>query len=146
MDHGPILAQKRVTLDEWPPHAADLEERLAREGGALLASILPAYIAGEIEPHAQNHDIATYTKKFEKEDAEIDLRADAYQNFLKIRAYEGWPTAFAYFERDGKLIRVQILDAHFAENRLIIDTVKPEGKREMPYLDFLRSGARPSES
>ncbi len=143
IDHGPVIAQKKIPIDPWPPRARDLEEKLAREGGILLAHILPSYIAGDIEPHAQNHDVATYTEKFEKEDGEIDLRDDAYRNFLKIRAYEGWPTAYAYFDREGKRIRVQILDAHMEENRLLIDVVKPEGKREMPYLDFLRSGARP---
>lgn len=143
MDHGPVLAQKKIAIDPWPPRAAVLEETLARAGGVLLAEILPAYAAGEIEARPQNHDVATYTEKFEKADGEIDLTEDAYKNLLKIRAYEGWPTAYAFFVRDSHAIRVQILDAHVENGTLVIDLVKPEGKREMTYADFVRSGAKP---
>ena len=59
-------------------------------------------------------------------------------------------TSFSPSTRSGqaKKLRVQILDAHLeglpAKERLVIDTVKPEGKKEMSYEAFLRSGARPT--
>src|ERR1700722_17661806 len=56
MDHGPLLAQKKVTIDPWPPHGKELDVRLAHEGGKLLAQTLPLWLAGEIEPQEQNHD------------------------------------------------------------------------------------------
>ncbi|MBV9159404.1 MAG: methionyl-tRNA formyltransferase [Candidatus Kaiserbacteria bacterium] len=143
MDHGPVIAQKRVDVAPWPPRAAALEETLARAGGKLLAEILPHWTRGEIEAHEQNHDIATYSLKFTKSDGLLDLNADAHENLRKIRALEGWPGTFAYFERGGKQIRVGILDAHIENGALVIDTVKPEGKSEMKYEEFLRSGARP---
>ena len=62
-----------------------------------------------------------------------------YKNLLKIKAFEGWPGTFAFFERSGRRIRVAILDAHIEHAALIIDAVKPEGKRKMPYADFARS-------
>ena len=40
-------------------------------------------------------------------------------------------------------VRVRILDAHIANPSLVIDKVKPEGKKEMSYAEFLRSGAEP---
>jgi methionyl-tRNA formyltransferase len=141
LDHGPLLAQKKVAISPWPPHGKALDELLAHEGGKLLARTLPLWIAGEIEAQEQNHDLATYTRKFTKEDGLLDLKDDAYQNLLKIRAFEGWPGTYAFFERSGKKIRVQILDAHLTNEKLIIDIVKPEGKKEMPYDDFLNSGA-----
>jgi methionyl-tRNA formyltransferase len=149
MDHGPIIAQKKVEAHEWPPHAEDFEMELIREGGKMLASILPPWIRGEIEAHKQNDDLATYCQMIRKEDGQIDLNGDAvpagrqaYQNLLKIRAYEGWPGTFSYFEKNGEKIRVKILDAHVENNELKIDTVVPEGKREMSYEEFLRSGAK----
>ncbi len=142
MDHGPIVAQKPVAT-EWPPHASALEQMLMREGGKLLAQILPQWIAGEIEAQEQNHDVATYCEKIEKENGLLDLNADAYKNLLKIRAYEGWPGTYTFFERSGKKIRVQILDANVASGKLLITKVKPEGKKEMAYEEFLRSGAKP---
>lgn len=153
MDHGPIVAQRKIEIPSWPPRNSELEKILTREGGKLLAQILPEFIAGNVEPHEQNHDIATYSEKFIKEDGLLDLRNDPYQNLLKIRALEGWPGTYAFFERAGKKIRVQILDAHLdpstslgTSGTLAIDRVKPEGKREMRYDEFLRSGAEPSMS
>ena len=150
MDEGPIVAQKKVTVDPWPLGNSALERMLMQAGGALLAQILPQWIAGEIDAQEQNHDVATYSEKIQKEDGLLDLSADAvpngrqaYQNLLKIRAYEGWPGTYAFFERSGKKIRVGIIDAHIEGTRLVLDTVKPEGKREMPYEEFARSGATP---
>jgi len=143
MDHGPLLAQKSVTPGEWPPRGAEFDELMAKEGGLLLAAMIPEWMNGNIEPRPQNHDLATYTEKIEKEDGLLDLRSDAYQNLLKMRAYEGWPGTYVYFERSGKKIRVAVVEAHLENGALVVDTVKPEGKREMAYDEFLRSGAKP---
>lgn len=142
MDEGPIVAQRKVEVTDWPPTNSALEGLLMHAGGQLLAHVLPEWIAGTIEAREQNHDLATYCEKIKKGDGLLDLFADGYQNLLKIRAYEGWPGTYAFFERGGKRIRVQILDAHLEHGTLVIDTVKPEGKREMKYEDFLRSGAK----
>jgi len=163
-DHGPIVAQKRIAIDEQM-HVAGLEEALMKEGGALLGQVLPQWVKGEIDAHEQNHDIATYSGKIEKEDGLLNLADDARLNLRKIRAYEGWPGTYAFFERRGlnrakgavgrtpnetsshgvldKKIRVGILDAHIDNGSLVIDKVKPEGKKEMSYAEFLRSGAEP---
>lgn len=143
IDHGPVVAQKKIAVPDWPVKNSELEALLLPEGGRLLARILPEYIAGHTEPREQNHDLATYSEKFPKEDGLLDLSDDPYANLLKIKAFEGWPGTFAFFERGGKKIRVAILDAHIDDGNLVIDTVKPEGKREMPYADFIRSGAGP---
>jgi len=142
MDHGPIVAQKVADVPGWPPCNSELERILLGAGGKLLAQILPLWVNGEIEARPQNHDLATFSEKFSKEDGLLDLSADSYENLLKIRAFEGWPGTYAFFERAEKKLRTQILDAHIESGRLVIDTVKPEGKKEMPYQDFLRSGAK----
>ncbi len=143
MDHGPILAQRKVEPALWPPKAAQFELELIREGAKLLGKILHQWLSGEIEPQEQNHDIATYCGKIEKEDGLLDLSGAARQNLLKIRAYDGWPGTYTQFLRSGKKIRVQIIDAHLEDEKLVIDTVKPAGKKEIPYAEFLRSGATP---
>ena len=142
MDEGPIVAQKKIDVEPWPIGNAALENILVPEGGRLLAQILPQWVAGEIDAHEQNHDVATYAEKITKEDGLLDLHADAYKNLLKIRAYEGWPGTYTFFERGGKKIRVGILDADVINGKLYIHTVKPEGKKEMGYEEFLRSGAK----
>ncbi|HEY4488857.1 MAG TPA: methionyl-tRNA formyltransferase [Candidatus Paceibacterota bacterium] len=144
MDHGPIVAQRKIPVPVWPPRGTELDEMLAREGGRLFADIIPLWMRGEIEPRAQNHDVATYCTKFKKEDGEIDLSGDAYSNLLKIRAFEGWPTAYAFLTKGDKEIRVKILDAHLDNGALVLDRVVPEGKREMSFDEFLgtASGAQ----
>ena len=143
MDHGPIIAQKHIAIPQWPPKGRDLDQLLAEEGGTLLASMLPHWLSGDIEAREQNHDLATFCKMFSKEDGELDLSDDPYQNLLKIRAFDGWPGTYTFFSRDNKRIRVQILEAHLENGKLALDRVKPEGKGEMSYADFVRSGAKP---
>lgn len=143
MDHGPIIAQKKVELTDWPVNGTELEHTLMREGGKLLAEMLPHWVDDEIIAREQNHDLATYCEKIKKEDGLLDLKADAYQNLLKIQAYQGWPSTYSYFEKDGVRIRVKIVDAHIEGTALVIDRVKPEGKQEITYEEFTRSGAHP---
>jgi len=138
MDHGPILAQKKVSIPEWPPRGRELDEILSSEGGKLVAEVLPLWLRGEIEAHEQSHDVATYCKIFLKEDGLLDLSDDPYKNLLKIRAFDGWPGTYTFFEKNGKKVRTQILDAHIANGKLVISLVKPEGKKEMSFADFMR--------
>ncbi|OGG50290.1 hypothetical protein A2763_01340 [Candidatus Kaiserbacteria bacterium RIFCSPHIGHO2_01_FULL_54_36] len=145
IDHGPVIAQKKIPLPEWPPKASALEELSTRESAKLLVEILPSWLRGEIATHEQNHDIATWCPAYTKEDGLLDLNDDAYKNLLKIRAFDTTVGTHAFFERSGKRLRVQILEAHIESTRLIIDKVKPEGKKEMGYEEFLRSGATPSK-
>jgi len=147
MDHGPLLAQRNVAVPEWPPHGAELDALLAREGAQLLVETLPQWLDGNLAPTEQDHTKATFCKLFTKEDGLVRLDKTPYKNFLKIRALEGWPGAYTFFERKGKKIRVAIIDAHMGPptggGKLILDTVRPEGKGDMPYEDFVRSGATP---
>lgn len=138
MDHGAIIAQKKVSMPEWPMHGKALDALLAQEGAHLLAVIFQQWIDCEIGAKPQDHSLATYCKMFTKEQGLIDLALDPYKNLLKIRAFEGWPGTYTFFERNGVMIRVSILDAHIENGKLIIDTVKIEGKREIKYEEFLR--------
>ncbi len=148
MDHGPVLTQARIELEGWPPRASVLRALLSAEGGALLAETIPEWIAGNITPEAQKESEATFCGKFSKADAELDLSigrqvspAEAYKNFLKIRAFDTSPRAFFFtspLEGGGKKIRVLVTDAAYEDGELRITRVIPEGKKEMPYKDFLK--------
>tara|TARA_B100000745_G_scaffold253302_1_gene175652 strand:+ start:598 stop:1443 length:846 start_codon:yes stop_codon:yes gene_type:complete len=136
MDHGPILVQEKYTPPIWPPNAKELDEYLFTRGGALLADVLPKYIAGEVAPYEQDHEQATYCRLFTKEDGLINLVDDPYTNLLKIHAYRGWPNAYFFTQRNGKDVRINIASAHIENDVLIIDEVIPEGKQKMKYSDF----------
>ncbi len=141
MDHGPIVAQEKIESEKivaWPMSESKLEDILAHAGGALLAKIIPDWVAGKIAEKPQDHSQATYCQKITKADGLIDLTANPYQNYLKICAYSGWPGSYFFVEHNGKKIRVSIKEATYQENALTITRVVPEGKKEMLYSDFLR--------
>ena len=139
MDHGPIITQKEIVVEPWPPKAYELGRKLVEEGSDLLISILPDWIQGKIKEKVQNDEQATFTKKVEKEDGLIDLKDDPYKNYLKIQAYHIWPTAYFFVEKDNKKIRVKITQASFIDEKLNIEKIIPEGKSEMSFDDFIRS-------
>jgi len=138
-DHGPILAQKSFRPGIWPPMRSELETLLWSEGGKLLADTIPPYLEGRVTPQEQEHAKATFTPKLSKDDGQVDLAADPYHNYLKYCAYEGWPGTFFFAERSGKEIRVKVSKASFTDGVFQPERVTPEGKREMPYQDFLRA-------
>lgn len=138
MDHGPLLAQASITPEEWPLKASLLEELLATEGGTLLAEVIPEWLAETITPSEQDHALATFTKKITKEDGEISLSDDGYQNYLKFCAYDGWPGTYFFMEKSGKKMRIKITEASYEHGKFIPVLVIPEGKKEMKYEDFIR--------
>ena len=145
MDTGPVVILKNIVTESWPLGRKELEKILATEGARLFAHILPEWIKGAIDPIIQNENEATYCKKVEKEDGEIQIDLNnpptdkvAYQNLLKIKAFEEWPTAYFFVERNGKKMRIIVTDATIKNDILKILKVIPEGKKEMPFEDFLR--------
>jgi len=157
MDHGPIITQKNTTITEWPTYEV-FEEQMAREGGRVLASIMPDWVAGKIPEQEQDHTAATYTRKMTKEDALLDLSDDAsfkgqlgYDNFRKIQAYHEWPTAyFMGYTKKGQQIRVKITGASFEgtpkNGTLVISEVVPEGSRRMSWKDYQQGYSRTPQS
>jgi methionyl-tRNA formyltransferase len=140
LDHGPILAQKVVPIPEsvWPLRGIELDTLLSVEGGKLLSETIPRWIEGDISPVEQDHDAATFCTKITKEMGEIDLYGDPYQNLLKIRAFDGWPGTYFFHERDGKRIRIKIVDAELEAGELKITRIIPEGRNEMDFAAFMQ--------
>ena len=136
MDHGPIVAQEKVDIANWPPKASELEETLTRRGGQILAEIIPLWTAGKIKTQEQDHSKATFTKKITKEDGLLNLEDDPEKNYHKIQAFDVWPRTYFFAEKNGKQIRVIVTDAVLENGKLIIKKVIPEGKKEMSYEDF----------
>jgi methionyl-tRNA formyltransferase len=135
MDHGPIIAQEKIEISNWPISRNDLNNILWRKGGQLISNIFSKFIEGKIEKKDQNHDNATFTKKISKEDGLIDITKSGKENYLKYLAYEGWPGT--YFFKNNK--RIKITKAKYENDSFIIERVIPEGKKEISYPDFLNS-------
>jgi methionyl-tRNA formyltransferase len=129
MDHGPIVAQATVELEQWPVLGRELDAILFTEGGRLLTEVIPLWLSGGITPVEQEHSKATVTKKIKKIDGEIQRTQDGYINYLKYCAYDGWPGVF--FFHNGK--RIKVTQASYKDDSFVIEKVIPEGKKEIPY-------------
>lgn len=151
MDHGPILAQAKVSLFPWPDHYRVVEEKLGRAGGRILGELLPKWILGEIRERPQDDARATYTKLIKKEDGLLNLGDPAEENLKKVLAYSTWPGAYFFYKRKrparhasqgkaggGEEVRVIVKDAKVENGEFIPTRVIPAGKKEMAWQDFLR--------
>lgn len=138
MDHGPIVAHERTSLENRRPTYLELESELSTKGGALLAKILPDWLENKIHATPQNHDTATYTKKFETIDGLLDLdKMSSAEIDRRVRALNPEPGTFAFFKKGNAQIRVKILETDLApDGSLIIKTVHPDGKKPMEWKKF----------
>jgi methionyl-tRNA formyltransferase len=155
MDHGPIAAVEHLTpgtgkLADWPIRFHEYETITAQIGAELLAKILPSIEVGTHEFTRQDHDQATNTKKFKKEDGYIEMLS-SLKNFdissgvvpleiyLRFCALEEWPGAYFFAIKDGKTLRIKITDMSWHKNahQAEITKVIPEGKKEMTWKDFV---------
>jgi methionyl-tRNA formyltransferase len=128
MDAGDIIDEKEINIDTVDTKST-LRSKLIQSGGDLLVSILPDIFAQKIKFKKQDESKITYCKKIKKEDGLINLLDDDWTNYNKYRAYENWPSIF--FMRDGK--RIKIKKARYEDGKFIIETVVPEGKKEIDF-------------
>lgn len=140
IDNGPILASQKLKVESHKLNAKELEEKLAELGGQMLVDVIPKWINGEIKAVEQDHSQATFTKKITKEDGLVDLQKDSpkiiYKKFL---AFQPWPGIYYFTEKNNRKTRVIITDMELSESdELKIKKVKPEGKKEMTFADFLK--------
>jgi len=147
MDHGHIITRsEKIELQNKT--YLELEEETARVGAQLLVKIIPDWVAGSIKPEEQEHDQATFCKKYTLEDAKIDLNNP--NDIRKVRALKPEPGTWTHLvtrspSGEIKEKRIKILSAKvenpstaLGASKLIPLQVIPEGKREMDWEAFLR--------
>jgi methionyl-tRNA formyltransferase len=151
LDAGPVVLQELVPIAPEDDYVT-LEPRLAAVGARLLVRAL----AEQPTPVPQDHTLATYSRRIEREDARIDWTQPAPSIFNKVRAYRGWPGAFATFEaRRLKVLRawpaagpattpgqveveLGIPLVATGDGWLRLDEVQLEGRRAMSGADLVR--------
>jgi len=157
LDTGPMLAKSsiRLTHDDT---AGSVTEALSTLGADLLIKTLPHWIAGEIQPQAQNDAFATYAPMLKKEEGKLDFTQDVNELERRVRAFNPWPGAFMDFNgvilkihrshveqgsvEEGQRLIIQDQPAVSArDGLLILDDVQPAGKKSMSGKSFL-AGAR----
>ncbi len=130
VDHGPILAQEEYEIKPTDTTVTLLTE-LFKLGAKLLTEKLTLYLDGSLTLSEQNHNEATFTKTFTKNDGFINL--NEFSDFQKLntlaKAFYPWPgvwTKTNVNKNSEKIIKF------LPDNKIQV-----EGKKEMTYKDFL---------
>lgn len=157
LDTGPMLTKKtmRLTQDDT---AGSVFQAVSQLGADLLIETLPRWIAGEIQPQAQDDALATYAPMLKKEEGKLDFTHNVYELERRVRAFNPWPGTFMDFNGTIlKIHRTHVEQGNVEEGQrlvvqdqpgvgargglLILDEVQPAGKKPMSGKSFL-SGAR----
>ncbi len=112
MDHGDIYLIKRVPIAPTDD-LTRLTQKLAMVSGEITYFTLKDIEEGALNPLSQNHAQATYCKKINKEDGEINWEKSAEEIKNMIRAYNPWPST--YMELLGK--KCKIIEAEVEESK-----------------------------
>jgi methionyl-tRNA formyltransferase len=159
MDEGPLIAQESYKLT---PNATtpELTKALVKLSNTMLATFLPIYILGDLQPVEQSKtSLPTYSRKLTKGDGHIDWSKAAQQLEREIRAFAGWPKSHTAINNIPVIItEAHVVDIsgmpgslaidrgqliiHCATQSLTIDHLKPSGKAEMSGPEFLRGYLR----
>lgn len=133
VDHGPVFSKSGIQISKSETYES-LLKKMAELSGDLLIKTLPEFSAGEIKPETQDEALATFTKKFSREDAYVkpeDLEAAQNQGNeiaieidRKIRGLNPEPGTWTL--RDGK--RTKLLESEVtSENKLKLKKIQVEG-------------------
>ncbi len=133
VDHGPVLGAEALEISESESYLS-LEEKLAELGGKMAPDILTKYSTGGLKPIEQNHELATFTKKFKTEDGLVDIGdlrvavgGDLNLQVAIDRKIRGLnPDPGVYTVKDGK--RIKLLESEVLEGGFVIKKIQIEGK------------------
>lgn len=141
IDKGPVLAQAELKIDETDNNQT-LRKRLANLSLKTLLDFLPQIEKENIKPIIQNEKLSSLTRKFKKEDGEIDWNKKPEEIDRQIRAFYPWPGSFTFIDNKRLIIHQAFLD----EGKLYLDIVQPEGKKPMDFKNFIHGYHGPSPS
>ncbi len=156
MDAGDVYAVRKVPIDDTD-NVGSLERKLATAGADLLLEVLRGIESGSIKPLSQDHSKATYAPKIQKEEMLIDWKKSAVEIRNLVRALSPSPGARSFYKgRVIKILEAEVADlngtpgtvllAHPKRGLIVaagneslkIETLKPEGKKEMKGEEFVR--------
>ncbi|HUF76610.1 MAG TPA: methionyl-tRNA formyltransferase [Longimicrobiales bacterium] len=99
MDAGPVIHQveEPILADET---AAELSIRLSEVGAAALVEALALMAGGQHREVEQNHDLATYAPKVDRQTARVDWSRPAHEIGRLVRGMDDVPGAWTTLDGD----------------------------------------------
>ncbi len=144
MDHGDIVLQEKYRPSTWPLPGRDLDLELVNFAAKILFENYEKLL--EIKSTPQEHEKASFTKFFQKNDCEIDFKNISSDGELLNNAKftacacDENPAPFFFAQKEDKKIRVKIARLRAenidGETKIFIDKLIPEGKKEISWTDF----------
>jgi methionyl-tRNA formyltransferase len=155
LDTGPVYAQHKIRLGghETKP---ELYDRLAALGAELLVRELPGILSGTLTPVAQPETGATSCGLITKAAGQLDWTKPASVLEREIRAYLGWPGSSGLVAGRQVIVTAAHVGLGFTrlkpgeaiasggelavvtgDSLLVIDRLKPAGRREMTGREFV---------
>lgn len=156
LDSGPMIvwAEEPILPDD---SATELAQRLSAIGAEAVVEALALIESGQVTEQVQDHALATYAPKIERETARIDWTLPAEQVALHIRGMDDVPGAWTTHGARGavKLFRPRVSGGKgdpgcvlavggegvmvaCAEGAVLIREVQPPGKRRMDAGEWVR--------
>jgi len=97
MDAGDILMQREYAL-KGDENREELTKVLSLIGAELLVSVIDKLAVAKIKGIPQIEEEATYCKKVDKNNGQIDWNSSAKYIYRMMRAYIHWPGIFTQFK------------------------------------------------
>lgn len=157
LDTGDMVFVKEIEITDEET-GGSLHDKLAQAGGPVLLEAMKLIEEGKAVYTPQGEATSHYASMLKKEMGKLDFTRPAKELELLVRGLTPWPGAFTFL--DGKMLKIGackavecdedampgcpvMLDKNgFAikagDGALYINSLKPEGKREMTSSEFLR--------
>ena len=160
LDTGDIISKMEFPISDTDDFEA-IHDRSAEIGSKLLSDTIFSIEAGKASRTPQDHSLATYADKIEKEDCKIDFTLDARTCQCRIRGVTPIPGAFCF--QNGKMLKItecSVDDKSYSKpvgtvveacgqgagyitvacgsGAIKITKLKPEGKGVMSAGDYIR--------
>ena len=112
LDAGPYMMQKSVSINEKDNHFS-LSKKLSEVAAKLILDALLIFEKKEIVFKDQDEKIATYARKIDKKESEINWNTPAKKLIAIINGLSPYPGV--WFKHNGK--RIKIIEAEISEKQ-----------------------------
>jgi methionyl-tRNA formyltransferase len=158
IDTGDIILIKKTNIGEYET-SIELSKRLSVLGADGIIEAIKLIESGKARFFPQNKALASPAPKLKKYEGKICWEEDAIKIFNKIRAYKPFPGTYSYLNNSriniewalpqdceknknvnaGTVLEINSngINVKCGKGILRILKVKPEGKREMSFIDFV---------
>lgn len=154
LDRGDIILQRATGIISFET-AGELEKRLTAIGAEIAQETLRLLESGDVRTKEQDPSKKSYAKRISSEERQVDWSAPAEKIVRHINGLSPRPASYTFFRNK----RVSLLKARTGEEKgappgtictgkelvvaagdhltVIIEKLKPEGKKEITSRDFI---------